>query len=39
MMNYLIEYNRPEAHWVTFKVFAESVRSKAETLRFEIGWT
>ncbi len=36
MMIYLIEYNRPEGRLVTFKVFAESERSKAETLRFEI---
>jgi hypothetical protein len=35
-MIYLIEYNRPEGRLVTFKVFAESERSKAETLRLEI---
>jgi hypothetical protein len=35
-MIYLIEYNRPEGRLVTFKVFAESERSKAEELRFEI---
>jgi len=36
MMFYLIEYNRPEGRLVTFKVFAESERSKAEELRLEI---
>jgi hypothetical protein len=36
MMIYLIEYNRPEGRLVTFKVFAESERSKAQDLRFEI---
>ena len=35
-MFYLIEYNRPEGRLVTFKVFAESERSKAEELRLEI---
>jgi hypothetical protein len=36
MMIYLIEYNRPEGRLVTFKVFAESERSKAQDLRLEI---
>lgn len=36
MMIYLIEYNRPEGRLVTFKVFAESERSEAETLRLDI---
>ena len=35
-MFYLIEYNRPEGRLVTFKVFAESERSKAQNLRLEI---
>jgi len=35
-MIYLIEYNRPEGRLVTFKVFAESERSKAQDLRLEI---
>lgn len=35
-MIFLIEYNRREGRLVTFKVFAESERSKAEELRFEI---
>jgi len=35
-MFYLIEYNRPEGRLVTFKVLAESERSKAEELRLEI---
>ena len=36
MMIYLIEYNRPEGRIITFKVFADSERSEAEKLRFEI---
>jgi hypothetical protein len=36
MMIYLIEYNRPEGRLVTFKIFAESERSKAQALRLEI---
>jgi len=36
MMIYLIEYNRPEGRIITFKVFAESERSEADKLRFEI---
>ena len=36
MMIHLIEYNRPEGRLVTFKVFAESERSKAQDLRLEI---
>ena len=35
-MIYLIEYNRPEGRLVTFKVFAESERSKAQDLRLDI---
>jgi len=35
-MIYLIEYNRPEGRLVTFKVFEQSERSKAEHLRLEI---
>ena len=35
-MFYLIEYNRPEGRMITFKAFAESERSDAEKLRFEI---
>jgi hypothetical protein len=35
-MIYLIEYNRSEGRIITFKVFAESERSEADKLRFEI---
>lgn len=35
-MIFLIEYNRREGRLVTFKVFAESERSKAQDLRLEI---
>jgi hypothetical protein len=36
VMIYLIEYNRPEGRLVTFKVFAESERTKAQDIRLEI---
>ena len=35
-MIFLIEYNRRQGRLVTFKVFAESERSKAQDLRLEI---
>jgi len=35
-MFYLIEYNRRAGRLVTFKTFAESERSEAQKLRFEI---
>ena len=35
-MFYLIEYNRCAGRLVTFKTFAESERSEAQKLRFEI---
>jgi hypothetical protein len=36
MMIYLIEYNRPEGRLITFKVFDQLERSKAEDLRLKI---
>lgn len=35
-MIFLIEYNRPEGRIVTFKVFDDSDRSRAENSRLEI---
>ena len=35
-MIFLIEYNRPEGRLVTFKVFDQSERSKAQERRLEI---